>query len=182
MDSGWLFKNCSSLIYFRSLLKLVRALGWSKSPSDLSLKLNSPHLEHSPIFSHPLNKLKSDGCLQSVAGPWDLWLSTCGKLLSAGAVPGCWNSWKAALVILSAFVASNLCSFSSFLPFCQTCCALQQTQLKVLWGPIDLGGISCVLGGRQVSCSGELQGLNALQGQPFIWLEWLGEICLNPFL
>lgn len=45
-----------------------------------------------------------------------------------------------------------------FLPFSQTYCALQ-TQLKVLWEEIDLSGISCVLRGRQVSCSEELQGL-----------------------
>lgn len=58
--------------------------GQSKPPRDPSLKPSSPHLECSPIFSHPLNKLKQGGCLHSVAVSLDLWLSTCGILLSAG--------------------------------------------------------------------------------------------------
>lgn len=75
---------------------MVGVSGQSKPPSDLRLKLSSPYPESSPILSHLLKKLKSDGCLHSVAVPGDLWLSTCGKLLSAGTVPGCWNSRKAA--------------------------------------------------------------------------------------
>lgn len=183
MDSGWVFKNCSDLIYFTSPLKT----GWGDQNPQVTWVWSWAHLIQS-ILPYSLILWTSSNAMDA----FTVWQcpGTCGALLRAHAVPGCCSSRKAAGKCL----VSNTCEMLPFLLlfeviyaashlFCWTCCALQQTPLKVLWGHIDLRSISCVLGGRQGSYSGEQDKPDHLFGWSdlvkFIWTPFYSSTVLN---
>lgn len=147
MDSGCLFK-LDLLQIAVEVVRVIEGPNWLQFEAELA----SPSaFSHILSCSEQAQKQWMPSQHGSGPGPVVEYLWQIAELWYGPMLLEEWESSREVLdfqhlwvVTLSAFVYSNLYSFLSFLPFFRTCCALQQTHLKVLWGWINLSSISCM--------------------------------------